>query len=369
MTAGRPLRLLLIHPGASWATAEIFWGLLHGLKYHDVDVVPFRLDQRFPASEATLRHLWRTKKRSEPNLERPNAADLSYHASIGALEMALRHHVDCVVVVSAMLFHPDVLIMMKQAGLRVVVLFTESPYDYDAEMKVAKIVDGGWTNERCVVRDFRKVNPHFGYLPHGWDPLVHRTDTPIDDSVPAHDVVFVGTGFRERYRFFNAIDWTGINLGLYGTWDERLLTNKAVRKALKNGPIENARAALLYRRAKIGLNLYRTSQGWGPNAPSVAHAESVNPRAYELAACGTFALSDYRSESTELFGDLVPMFRAPVEAAALMRLWLADEAGRQHVAALLPARVAEASWIQRTTTVLGDLQQLLLPRPLLAVGA
>lgn len=364
---GRKLRMLVVHPGASWATAEIFWGLFHGLKYHDVDVVPFRLDQRFTASQSALQWLWRTKKRTEPNLERPNAADLSYHASIGALEMALRHHVDVVLVVSAMLFHPDVLIMMKQAGLRVVVLFTESPYDHDAEMKVAAIVDGGWTNERCVVSAFRKVNPHFGYLPHGWDPLVHRTDTPIDDSVPAHDVVFVGTGFRERYRWFNSIDWTGIDLGLYGAWDTRLL-NKQVRKSVR-GLVENERAALLYRRAKIGINLYRTSQGWGPNAPLIAHAESVNPRAYELAACGTFFLSDFRSESAEVFGELVPMFRSPIEAAALLRLWLADEAGRHRIAAALPARVAEASWIHRTMTVLGDLQQLLSQRSQMAVGA
>jgi spore maturation protein CgeB len=197
---------------------------------------------------------------------------------------------------------------------------------------------------------------------------VHRTDTPIDDSVPAHDVVFVGTGFRERYRFFNAIDWTGINLGLYGTWDPRLLTAK-LRPYLHNGPIANDRAVLLYRRARVGLNLYRTSQGWGPNAPSIVRAESVNPRAYELAACGTFFLSDYRSESAEVFGDLVPMFRSPIEAAALIRKWLADDAGRARIASALPARVAEASWMHRTKTVLGDLQQLLTQRSAMAVGA
>jgi spore maturation protein CgeB len=339
------------------------------LKFHDVEVVPFRLDQRFTASKATLYWLWRTKKRTEPNLERPNAADLSYHASIGALEMALRHHVDVVLVVSGMLLHPDVLIMMKEAGLRVVMLLTESPYDHDAEMKVAAIVDGGWTNERSVVGAFRQVNPRFGYLRHGWDPLVHRTDTPLDDSVPQHDVVFVGTGFRERYRWFNSIDWTGINLGLYGTWDSRLLS-KQVKRCVTIGPIANEQAALLYRRAKIGLNLYRTSKGWGPNAPSIHYAESMNPRAYELAACGTFSLSDYRLESAEVFGDLVPMFRSPIEAAALIRRWLADDAGRQRIAAALPAAVAEASWIHRTTTVLGDLQQLLHIGPLrMAVGA
>lgn len=367
--ATRRLRLLLCHPGAFFATAEIFWGVLNGLKYHDVEVIPYRLDQRFDAAKKTLFYLWRTKKKAEPNLSPPNPADLSYHASVGALEMALRHRVDFVLVVSGMLLHPDVLILMKRAGLKVVMLFTESPYDHASEMKVAQLVDGGWTNERTVLKEFRTVNPRFGYLPHAWDPMVHRTDLPIDDSVPAHDVVFVGTAFRERVRWFNSIDWTGIDLGLYGSWDPSKL-NRQVRACYRGGPIDNERAVLLYRRAKIGLNLYRTSQGWGPNAPAVAHAESINPRAYELAACGTFFLSDYRSESAEVFGDCVPMFRTPIEAAALIRTWLADDAGRSERAAALPALVAQASWIHRAATVLGDLQQLLSEQPLpMAAGA
>ena len=216
---------------------------------------------------------------------------------------------------------------------------------------------------------FRQDNPCFGYLPHAWNPLVHRTDRPIDDSVPAHDVVFVGTAFRERVRWFNSIDWSGINLGLYGSWSDKAKLNPQVRACVKSGPIDNERATLLYRRAKIGLNLYRSSKGWGANAPVIAHAESLNPRAYELAACGTFFLSDFRSESAEVFGDCVPTFTTPIEAAALMRTWLADDAGRQRLAAQLPACVAEASWIHWAATVLGDLRQLLIERQPAAIGA
>ena len=34
-------------------------------------------------------------------------------------------------------------------------------------------VDGGWTMERTAVEPLRKVNPHVGYLPHAWHPLIH----------------------------------------------------------------------------------------------------------------------------------------------------------------------------------------------------
>jgi spore maturation protein CgeB len=361
---GRPLRVLLAHPGASWSTADVYDGLNYGLQQLGVHVVPYRLDTRIEASHRALHFLWRTKKRRAPELEKPNAADVMYHASVGVLEMALRERVDVVLVVSAMLVHPDVLIYLRQAGLRVTVLFTESPYDHGQEMRIASLVDGCWTNERSVLEEFRRVNRCSGYLPHAWHPGKHYTAKTELTDLPSHDVVFVGTCFPERETFFNGIDWTGIDLGLYGTWKtaddgEWLGIKDQVKACVRGDQITNEMAAALYRRAKIGLNLYRKSRGWGRQAPFVTGAESLSPRAYELAACGVFHLSDARPEVAEVFGDLVPTFSTPAEAEALIRRWLPDAEGRARVAAQLPACVAEASWTHRAKTVLGDLERLL----------
>lgn len=353
------MKILLLHPGASWATADVAQGLQYGLKYHGVQLVHFRLDQRITMAHKLLHIMWRQKKKEQPDLPKPHRADVMYQAGVGALEMALREKVDAVLIVSGMLLHPDVVIMMKRAGLRVVVLFTESPYDLAKELLFAKLVDGCWTNERTSVKDFAKVNPNAGYLPHGWHPERHGLTNDHDDvDVPAHDVVFVGTGFHERITWFNSIDWTGIDLGLYGNW-KGLGLNKQVRALVKGECLDNHKTAALYRRAKIGLNLYRTSMGWGKGAPAIMYAESLGPRAYELAACGLFHLSSDRKEVKEVFGDLVPTFTTPTEAAALIRLWLADPAGRARIAEQLPACVAEMSWVSRAKTVIGDLQTLI----------
>jgi spore maturation protein CgeB len=351
------MRIILAHPGASWSTADVFDGLLYGLRAHGADVLSYRLDTRIEASHKALHWLWRTKKKDQPDLAKPNVVDTIYHAGVGVLEMALRHQADVVLVVSAMLLHPDIVIMMKRAGLRVVVLFTESPYDEDKEMAIAAMVDGCWTNERSCVPKFRTVNPRTGYLPHAWHPLKHFPAPPAAD-IPAHDVVFVGTGFSERIEWFNAIDWSGIDLGLYGTWKNAGLKKQA-RACIRNTVVTNEIAGALYRQAKVGLNLYRTSGGWGRGAARILHAESLSPRAYELAACGAFHLSDYRAEVAEVFGDLVPTFTTPTEAAALIRLWLNQPEERARVAAALPACVAESSWVERAKTVLGDLSRLL----------
>lgn len=371
--SGRPLRLLVIHPGASWSTADVFDGLTYGLKQHGVEVIEYRLDARISHAHNRAHALYRKARRTHTEINRPTKLDVIYKAGEEAIPMALRHQVDAVLVVSAMFFHPDLLIMLRRAGARVAVLCTESPYDAREEVRVADMlarpdwfggravnpVSGIWTNERSSVPAFRAVHPRAGYLAHGWHPERHTPAAqPHDVEVQAHDVVFVGTGFPERIEWFKAIDWTGIDLGLYGTWD-RLGSKSPLRACVRAAQVSNAAAAALYRRAKINLNFYRKSMGWGPQAPRISHAESLNPRAYELAACGAFHLSDYRAEVGEKFGALVPTFETPDQAEALIRQWLADDAGRARVAAALPACVAEDSWVHRARQVIGDLQTLL----------
>uniref|UniRef100_A0A6M3J8S1 Putative glycosyltransferase n=1 Tax=viral metagenome TaxID=1070528 RepID=A0A6M3J8S1_9ZZZZ len=324
----------------------------------------YNLDVRIDRSSRWLYYNWRRAKKTNPTITKPNHADVFYQAGVGALERALRHDVDCVLVVSAMFLHPDVIMLMKRAGLRVAILFTESPYDQAKELEVAPMVDGCWTNERTSVEAFRAVNPNAGYLPHAWHPARHMAGVQLNDAkVRAHDVVFVGSGFQDRIEWLNAIDWTGIDLGLYGSW-EAITKRHRLHRYLAGDVVDNLTTAALYRRAKIGLNLYRTSKGWGRHAERIApnEAESLNPRAYELARCGAFHLSTARKEVTDVFGDLVPTFTSAFEASALIRRWLADPEGRARIAAQLPACVAESSWIVRAKTVIGDLHTLLQSR-------
>lgn len=106
MSETRPIRILCVHPGASWSTADVYDGLLYGLRECGAWVDQYRLDTRIATTHKSLHTLWRQKKKADPALPKPNVADIMYHAGIGALEQALRLQVDVVIVVSAMLLHP-----------------------------------------------------------------------------------------------------------------------------------------------------------------------------------------------------------------------------------------------------------------------
>lgn len=306
------MRIHLVHPKVQWSLSDVFDGLAYGLTAHGVTIAPM---------EAC----------------------------------------DWIIVVNGNLHALDTLALWRSRYAHVAVLCTETPYDIDLELERAAVVDGVWTHERASLPSFAAVNARVQYLPHGWHPERHGHLSP-DPSVPAHDILLVGSGFSERVEWVNRIDWTGIDLGLYGIWDGFGLEDSIVERHVKGWVIPNTQAVALYRRAKIGLNLYRTKPGIRKVIPRPdVTAESLNPRAYELAACGSFHLSTARSEVQEVFGDLVPIISGKAKDAqadeAVMRDWLVRDADRQRIAAALPACVVNDSWVSRAAQVLRDVQR------------
>jgi spore maturation protein CgeB len=347
------MKVLVIGAGASFSTADVEAGVVEGLRAQGLEVALYPLDRRINASVQFLKGCWRRAKAENANVEKPTSADALLHAVQDSLTHALLHRVDWVLLVSAMFVPRPFLEILQRAGLPVAILLTESPYDLDHEIRWAESADLVWTNERTSVYGLRQAQPRTFYMPHAMRPSVHRVADQASD-VAAHDVVFVGTGFQERIELLEAIDWTGIDLGLYGQW-KALSRKSPLRPFVCGGVVDNTQAAALYQHAKIGLNLYRESQGWGKDAPRVTGAESLNPRAYELAACGCFHVSSARAEVSELFGDLVPTFRTAQDCEALIRRWLADDEGRLWVAHQLPARVTEHTWTARAAKMAADL--------------
>lgn len=354
------MRVILWYPGASVAVADVAAGLHAGLEANGVAVTPYRLDHRIDMAAAALGQAYESQRAAGLAVTEPTKADVYYHANMGVLERALRYDAEWVCMVSGLYQHPDYAVMLRRAGRRVALFCTESPYNVRQELAYAQHVDHVFVNERSMVATYRAVNPNTTYLPCAWHPTVHTQMAHADDTdVPAHDVVFVGTGFIERVRLLEAIAEEDIDLGVYGAWElvEPDSTLMARLPTVNGQPqtsqfIPNARTAALYRRATVGLNLHRTSIEMDIDTAHVSGAESLNPRCYELAACGRFFVTDARAEVRDVFGSDLPTFETPAQAIALIRRALANPSWREDVAATCRERVAGHSWTARAATAL-----------------
>lgn len=350
------MRLLVVHPGASTSVSDVHTGLMAGLRERpDVTVAEYALDGRIVMAGNYLSWAYRRARKKHPDVEVPTPDDIVRRACVPLLDAVWKTQADWVLVVSGMYIHPDIFAQLRWYGRRVGLLLTESPYDDDRQERVIGLTDLVWTNERTSLVGLRQVQPRTFYLPHAWNPAVHYA-APPDPAVPAHDVVFVGTGFQERIEWLSAVDWEGlgIDLGLYGEWGY-LAPRARLRRYVRGAAIDNRYAADLYRRAGVGLNLFRQSMGWGRDAQRLTTAESLNPRSYELAAAGCFQISDYRPEVADVFGDAVPTFRTAAELGPLVRRWLDDAEGRQAAATRACAAVAAHTWSARVKQLLAQM--------------
>jgi hypothetical protein len=255
--------------------------------------------------------------------------------------------------------HPAVYVMLRRAGIPTAVMTSESPYEDARQAEVAALVDVVWTNERTSVAAL----PNARYLRHAYDPARHY---PADSrsSEPAHDVVFVGTLWQERIDLLAAIDWSGIDVGIYGSADlfdfPRFPNADNERKRallepyLHVGFVDNERTTALYRAAKLGLNLHRTSVDLA-GGQHVLGAESMNPRCYEQPATGgALLLTDERKEVRETLD--APTFRNAEELSAVMRHYLNHHAERRELVAHLLEQIAPHTFHARAQQIDADLR-------------
>lgn len=340
------MNVLMVSPGASYSTIDVHTGYRDALRAAGVTVHEYLLDARIETWGQYLKYHHR-----KHGLGRVDELEVLTRAGASILEQAVAHGVDWVLVVSGMYLREQVLWLLRRAGFRVALLLTESPYDDEAQAQYAKYANVCFTNERTSVPYLRQFCADTSYLPHAYDPARHNTAQEPPQGVRRHDVVFVGTGFPERRDLLAGVDWTGIDLGLYGEWARP----GRLKRHVAGGITENADAANLYRAATIGLNLYRSTAGYQDGA-ATTHAESLNPRAVELAACGVFTISEYRAEVVDVFGRAVPTFTTSAQLQRYVIHYINDGTARRALAAQLPGKVAHLTFAAGAARVVSTLR-------------
>jgi len=354
------MKVLMVDPGAGTSTIDIHNGYADALRRAGHEVKIYSLNRRIDAVGGYLHYAYRKAKRQGAAVPKPTPMDVLYWAGMFSIEMALRLQPDWLFVVSGMYLLKDTMALLRKAtrsSMKMALILTESPYDDGSQAQCVPYFDAVFTNERLSVEALRRFNPNTHYLPHAYDLERHRPDLPLEGDWPSHDVVFVGSGYPERIELLSAVDWTGIDLGLYGSWT-LVGSRSKLRPFVHADLLHNREAVQLYRRAKIGLNLHRARVGFGRHNPTIAEgaAESLNARAYELAACGVYQLSDVRAELDDVFRGSVVSFDDAAELERFTRLSLGNDDARRQSAESARRLVARHSYDARVQLLLGVLE-------------
>lgn len=344
--------VLLVHPGASFSTHDVFTGIAAGLRANGVLVHEYRLDHQLVVYnqliDCAIDHDVLT-----------NPLDPFVLASAESIPMTAHYKPDAILVVSGGNFHPVRVIQMRglaanwHHSMPVAVYCTESPYFNEASFALA--YDIILTNERNSLAAFA---PHerVHYLRHAFNPAVHQPGPADPDKVC--DAFFVGTGFDERKRLFDGVNWDGIHFERRGyLWDkgpDAIVTNTELLTPKSVTP--NEETAAWYRSARININHHRTTTMYGSGEHIAADAAaSLGPRAYEIAACRGFQLmDDSRSEACEVFGDTLATYRSgdSADLERRIRYWLNHPDRREETARLQHAAIQPHSWTARAAELL-----------------
>jgi len=325
------VRILLVHPGATFSVQDVYDGWLEALQGLGHTVAEYNLGDRLIFYGSV--HLQAEDGTWHEALDK-RAAQL--HAVNGLYASLMRVRPDVMIVVSAFFIPLDLFDIARQFGVRVVVHHTESPYQDDQQIQVAAHADLNLLNDPLNVEKFRRVAPA-EYMWHAYRPTVHCPGPSLADL--ECDFAFVGTGYPSRVEFLERMNLGGLRVTLAGNWQHAESLHRFVPHDLGDC-YDNAQTIQLYRSTRASLNLYRREREGGGPAEA---GWSMGPREVELAATGTFFLRDSRPEGDEVL-DMLPVFTSPEDASEQLRWWLDHDSQREAAADKARSAIADRTF-------------------------
>lgn len=248
---------------------------------------------------------------------------------------------DAVLVMNGLhVFPPDHLEQIqaiRRLGILTAIWFVDDPYVTDLTPEIALNYDVVLTHERACLKLYESAGCRaVHHLPLAVHPrLFQPMHVPPEYRT---DICFIGIAFWNRVRLFN--DLAGYlkekKVMIAGSLWERMPRYAELKPYIRDGWIPVPETVKFYNGAKIVINVHRTTAAGQDNRNGADWgAESINPRTYEIAACGTLQLTDYRPELSERYevGKEIAVFRSAEELIALIDHYLTHEEERLQTAA------------------------------------
>lgn len=244
---------------------------------------------------------------------------------------------DLIIAVAQAPLGKEVLSRLKAVNAPLVFWFVEDFRTLEYWEKVFPYYDYVFTIQRGDFFDELKSKgiKEYYYLPQACAPERHRplSLTNEEKKIFGSDLSFMGAGYYNRRVFFEKL--VDFDFKIWGSeWD---IYSSVGRLVQKNGArVKEDECIKIYNVAKINLNLHSSTFHEGVNPIG----DFVNPRTFEIAACGGFQLIDYRSELSELFetGKEIICYKDIDELRALITYYLKNPDERARIASMGQSR-------------------------------
>ena len=350
-------KILVVHPGPDFSVADVYRGWIKSLRKQGHQVMTYNTNERltfygnvvFQDKETRPcdHGYWPVRKAM------PDPEMIAQMATKGLFETCYTFWPDVIFFISAFFQTAQTLHILRTRGHKIVMLHTESPYQDDEQMQRGAFANLNLLNDPANFGRWKELGP-VAYVPHSYDDAVHY---PADPRQYGIDFSFVGTSFISRLKFFDAMNFKGIDAIFGGNgWDTVPPEYQHLWKFLGHRPeecVDNTETARIYRMSKCGINLYRqegeqkhAGQGW-----------AMGPREIEMAACGLFFLRDPRPESDEVF-PMLPSFSSPAEAEELLRYYIKHDSEREDLADQALIAVQDRTFDHQAGFVAGIMEKL-----------
>lgn len=167
-------------------------------------------------------------------------------------------------------------------------------------------------------------------------------------------LAFVGAGYYNRRQFFQ-----GLTDFDFKIWGSEWVLNSPLGPHIQNqaARVSEEDSVKIFNASRINLNLHSSPFHAGINP----QGDYLNPRVFDLAACGAFQLVDWRSQLPEFFtpDKELATFTSLAEAREKISYYLAHEDERLRLAAAARERVLrEHTYAHRLATALEIIQDL-----------
>ncbi|MNX10193.1 Spore protein YkvP [compost metagenome] len=192
---------------------------------------------------------------------------------------------------------------IRAMGIRTAVWFVDDPYLSDETASLALHYDEVFTHELTGVSLYKEIgcrNVH--YLPLAASLELFRPQ-PAQPQYQ-YDICFIGNAFWNRVALFDGMAsfLEGKKVFIAGGFWDRLSNMEKLASCVQHGWIDPEETVRYYNGAKIVINVHRPTQAGQDNRNSRDLAgRSINPRTYEISACGTFQITDIREDLTRYY--------------------------------------------------------------------